>query len=466
MVRVSVAAEKAGIPAVSIVATPFLTQAGAIAKGLGNADPAIAEYPGVPMIDTNDELRRKVVEQLLPRILKGWGQRAPQKTAPAPAEPAPRDSVFKGTLLDVNEFFYKNLWSDGLPVIPPTIPRVEAFLKFTDRAPDEVIGVGLPEYREATVWNIAVNGLMAGCRPEYMPLLIAIVEAIMDPVFSLEDGGATPGWEPLVIVNGSIVKDLDFNYGSGVMRVGRQANTSIGRFLRLYMRNIAGQRIPPGTSDKGSIGVTFNVALAENEDAVEELGWKSFGMDQGFKRGENVVTVQSVVTVTSHAYTAGKDARNHVQIISEVIGQTFAYWSCTGMRNNAWYPLIVMSPSVAKAITDDGWTKDDIRQYLYDHTKVEAGLVEKYAQNAAHNNYSLKNLVERGVMPPKYHESDDPHRLVPVFVRPEWIGIVLAGDPGRNQSKGYVQNHKHGRPVSKRVRLPADWRQLLKRAQQ
>ena len=185
----------------------------------------------------------------------------------------------------------------------------------------------------------------------------------------------------------------------------------------------------------------------------------------------SVAAEKAGVTVTSHAYTGGRDARNHAQIIAEVIGQSFAYWSCTGMRNIAWYPLIVMSPSVAKAITDDGWTKADIRQYLYDHTMVEAGLVEKYAQNAAHNNYSLsnyslRNLVERGVMPARYHESDDPQRLVPVFVRPEWIGIVVAGDPGRNQSKGYVQNHKHGRPVSRRVQLPADWQLKLKLARQ
>ncbi len=165
MVRVSVAAEKAGVPAVSIVATPFLTQADAIARGLGSSAPAIAEYPGAPMIDSDDELRRKVVERLLPHILSGWSQRAPQQAANTQSEPGPRDIVFQGTMLDVNEYFYGKLWSDGLPIFPSTIPRIEAFLKFTERAPDEVIGVGLPDYREATVWNIAVNGLMAGCRP-------------------------------------------------------------------------------------------------------------------------------------------------------------------------------------------------------------------------------------------------------------------------------------------------------------
>src|SRR5213595_534129 len=87
---------------------------------------------------------------------------------------------------------------------------------------------------------------MAGCRPEYMPVLVAIVEAIAEPVFRVEDAGSTPGWEPLVIVSGPIAGALDLNHGQGVMRVGRQANTTLGRFLRLYLRNVAGLRIPPG----------------------------------------------------------------------------------------------------------------------------------------------------------------------------------------------------------------------------
>ena len=95
---------------------------------------------------------------------------------------------------------------------------------------------------------------MAGCRPEYMPVLVAAVEAMCDPRFRIEDAGSTPGWEPLVIVSGPIIKELDLHSGQGVMRVGRQANTSIGRFVRLYLRNVCGYRIPPGAGDKGSIG--------------------------------------------------------------------------------------------------------------------------------------------------------------------------------------------------------------------
>src|SRR5262249_11744995 len=158
---------------------------------------------------------------------------------------------------------------------------------------------------------------------------------------------------------------------------------------------------------------------------VAELGWPSFAVDRGHARGENVVTVQSCVSITPPVFTAGHDARNHAQIMSEVIGQGFAYWSYTAMRHKCWYPVIVLGPSVARAIAEDGWNKDDLRRYLYEHTQIQAGLAEKYARNTALNDFDLKNMVERGVLPARYHESDDPQRMVPVFYKAEWISFVV-----------------------------------------
>lgn len=463
MLRASITAEKAGVPAASIIATQFLPFARTVAKSLGATDPVIVEYPGAPMNDSHEQLREKVANVLLPQILESWGKRdrGESKTQVA-SEPLPRDIVFKGRLEDVQEYFYAKQWTDGLPIIPPTVGRVEEFLKFTDRSPDEVIGVCLPENREATIWNIAVNGVMAGCRPEYMPLLIAIIEAILAPEFRLEDAGATPGWEPLIVVSGAIIKDLDFNFGGGVMRVGRRANTSIGRFLRLYIRNVTGQRIPPGTTDKATTGNTFNVVMAENEDLVADIGWPSFGVDHGFAPGENIVTVRSCVTISSPTFSAGTDPRNHARIMSEVVGQTFAYWCYTGIHHTKWYPLILLSPSLAKVFADGGWNKDNIRRYLYDNVKIPAARVENYAHNSSSPYYSLKDFAERGKISREYYESDDPNRLVRVFVKPEWIDIVVAGDPGRNQSRGYVQSHRQGVPVSRRIQLREGWKRLVR----
>src|SRR2546426_5834723 len=116
-----------------------------------------------------------------------------------------------------------------------------------------------------------------------------------------------------------------FPYTTLFRSVGRQANSSLGRFLRLYLRNVAGLRIPPGAGDKGSIAGSFNVALAEDEDAAAALGWSTFGVDQGFTRADSVVTVQSVVSVSAPIYSAGTRALDHVRILAEVFGGACGY---------------------------------------------------------------------------------------------------------------------------------------------
>jgi hypothetical protein len=455
-VRASVIAEKAGFPSVSIASTGFLGQAQAVAQSLGIQNLSVAEYPGVIATDSEDEVKRKVAEVLINNIIKGISK--PVRPVPKPNEPKPTDIVFEGTLDEIQDYFYKRLWSDGLPIIPPTVDRIEKFLKYTNRPADQIIGYFLPDNRQATVWNVAVNGVMAGCKPEYMPVLLAVVEAIVDPEFRIQDAGSTPGWEPLIILNGPIIKELDFNYETGVMRVGRQANTSIGRFLRLYMRNIPGLRILPMSTDKATIGDTFNLVLAENEDVVAELGWQPYSVSRGFKRGENVVTVQSVVYTSPPIASGGDKAREHLDTWVEVIGSTASHW--THMAINWWkyYPVIVTSPSIARVMAKEGLTKKDIGQYLYDKAKVSAGSVERLALQGGFTGFNLKRMVEEKQIPNNYYESSDPDRLIPVFIKPEWIGVVVSGDPGRNRSRGYIQNHEQGAPVSRLIELPDNWK--------
>src|SRR3989442_2860256 len=194
-----------------------MQQAGVVSKGVGLPSLPIAEYPGVPMTDGSDAVARKV-EALLPQLVAGLAG-ARDTGRPTAAEPGPRDVVHRGTLDEIQELFHKNLWSDGLPVIPPTLARVERFLAHTRRQPDEVIGRLLPENRAATVWSIAVNGVMAGCPPEYMPLLLAIVDAIAETIFRAEDASSTPGSEPLVIVRAPSATKPDLDHCKGVMGV-------------------------------------------------------------------------------------------------------------------------------------------------------------------------------------------------------------------------------------------------------
>ena len=113
------------------------------------------------------------------------------------------------------------------------------------------------------------------------------MEALADPKYGLEHTGNTPGPETLIILNGPIIKQLNFNYRQGVLRDGFRANTSVGRFLRLYLRNVAG--FLPHKTDKGTFGGTWRVVMAENEDALAEIGWEPLCVDMGFASGDNVV---------------------------------------------------------------------------------------------------------------------------------------------------------------------------------
>src|SRR5688572_7628969 len=150
--------EKMGIPTASIIGSGFLKQAEVIVKGLG-LPLAMGVYPGAPMVDSEAELRRKVNEELAPGLLRGLTGEAPRE-ADATIEPGPGETIFKGTFDEVQEHFHRHLWTDGLPVVPPTQGRVEAFLRFTDRDPDAVIRVIPQEGREATIRSIAVNAVM------------------------------------------------------------------------------------------------------------------------------------------------------------------------------------------------------------------------------------------------------------------------------------------------------------------
>jgi hypothetical protein len=463
VLRASAAVERVGVPTVSIISSGFLKQAAVVARGLGLPEMAIAEFPGVPMTQSKEELRRQVVELLLPRVIEGLSK--PIQRGEPEREvllPQPEEAVMSGTLDEINDYFHERDWSDGLPIVPPTQERVHRFLQFTERDPREVIGVCPPANREATVWNVAVNGVMAGCRPEYMPILLAIVEIICTPEYKIEDAGSTPGWESLITLSGPLVKALGFNAGQGVMRTGKQANTSVGRFLRLFIRNVAGFTHAPEGADKGSIGQSFLVAMAENEDAVADIGWQPYSVDRGFKAGDNVVTVQSVVAISAPTYSGTESAEEHMKIIADVIGErACGYWTAIGMVYANWHPLIVLGPSIAKVFAKDGWNKDDIRRYLYEHVKMPASRAEHYAWHCGQTGFRVTEAVKLGLLPHAYHESDDPDRLIPVFQRPEWIGIVIAGDWGRNQSKGYVCNHVQGVPTSRKIVLPGNWDALL-----
>lgn len=453
VMRACAAVEHAGVPAVAIGGEGFAPMGQAIAKGLGIPRVPIVTYPGPILADPPETFAEKadgVADEVIAALTGAGSEQDAGAEEDDAAGYEPRTMVVSGTLDAVQEHFHAKHWTDGLPIVPPTAARIDAFLAHTRRDSDEVIGVLPPSQREATVYNAAVNGVMAGCRPGYFPMLLAIVEALADPDFRIEDAGSTPGWEPLVTVSGPLAKALDFNSGTAAMRVGRQANTSVGRFVRLYMTNVPGFYIPPGSTDQGALAYTFNVALAEDDDAVAAVGWKPHRVEQGFAPEDTVITLRSVVNVSAPIYSGGSTASDHLKTIGQLFGNAIGPWVYLGLNSERWHPLLVMTPYIARAIAADGWDKDDVRRHLYENVRIRAGDLDDYSWQAGSTDFSLAKLDEQGLLPPAFR-GDDPDRLVPMFLRPDWIEVVVAGNPSRNQSKAYVGNHGQGVPVTKLV---------------
>ncbi|MFC1970796.1 UGSC family (seleno)protein [Chloroflexota bacterium] len=453
--RASVEVEKLGIPVATVACEDFVTQGSFTAAGLKMPNLPLAAYPGTINLHSGEKLQNNVETVVIDQVIHNLTVQ-PKEAKPSP-EPEPRDIVFAGTLEEVNRFFQAREWSDGLPVIPPSSDNVEEFLKYTDHPEDTVIGVLNPDKRAATVWNIAVNGVMAGCRPEYMPLLIAIVEVMANPKFGHEHLGHTPGTEALITVNGPIIKDLGFNYEQGALRVGFQANTSIGRFWRLYLRNVAG--FLPHKTDKASFGGTWRGALAENEDAIARIGWEPLSVDQGFKTGDNVITVSSC-TSTDSIFSVGATTPEEIlsrlapRIVDIQLHLLILSFSGPSVR-----PYIVITPCIAEVLAQNGYSKDKVKQYFYEHATFSA---KRFKQlRPAHN---LCDAVKQGKLPKQYCQSTDPDRLVPIVWSPNDFMIAVSGDPGRDNCFIGAQNGFIGYPVSKKVELPANWQELLKEA--
>ncbi len=463
--RAAAAAERAGIPSVSLVCEGFAGQASSTAEGLGFTHLPVAILPGHVNMQTYEELKNNLLEVTAGQVVSGLSEQ-PEETEDQQAEPHPSEIVFTGSFEEVNDYFYDREWSDGLPIVPPTIDKVEQFLRFTDRKPGELLGVLLCDRREATIWTVAVNGVMAGCRPEYMPVLIAIVEALADPGYGLEHTGNTPGPETLIIVNGPIIKQLGFNYKQGALRDGFRANTSIGRFLRLYLRNVAG--FLPHKTDKGTFGGTWRVVMAENEDVLAEIGWEPLCADMGFAAGDNVVTLARYTGGDTIANASGTSAERIMPYVADAVLRANLGWHLTftcGMVVGTLRPLVALSPLIAGTIARSGWSKKDVRQYLFDHARLPAHEFDKqlfqYLHGADHPLRTLEERVRLGEIPKLFCESSDPNRMVPIVVKPDDFMVAVCGDPSRDNGYAFSHNGFIGYPTAKRIMLPAKWDTLL-----
>jgi hypothetical protein len=322
-----------------------------------------------------------------------------------------------------------------------------------------VLGIVLPDSRAASIWSIAVNGVMAGCRPEYMPVLVALVEAMVDPYYGVEHSGNTPGGETLIVLNGPIIKELGFNYTQGVMRDGFLANTSVGRFWRLYLRNVAG--FLPHKNDKATFGNTWRVVVAENEDVVKELGWETNSVDMGYAAGDNTVTISRFTGGNHISSLSGSTPEEMMPYLADGVVRQYSWqiMFTVGQGMGTLRPLILLGPIIARTIAGWGWSKQKLKRYLYDHARLPAHQYERILRDwTMKPTWDLEEEVRLGRVPKVFFESSDPDRMVPLVWDPDDYMIVVTGDPARNSAYVFAHNGVLGYPVAKKIdmlRAPA-----------
>jgi hypothetical protein len=435
-------------------------QAGTTSVGLGMPNIPLALVPGHIGTQNRDELRRNILEVTAQGVIDNL-TRAPAGKS-VDAEPDALDIIFRGGFKAVNRYFYQNQLSDGLPIVPPTREDIASFLRFTNRDRDESLGVLLPDSRVATIWSIAANGVMAGCRPEYMPILVALIEAMCDPNYGVEHSGNTPGGDTLIILNGPIIKQLGFNYTQGALRDGFMPNTSVGRFWRLYLLNVAG--FLPHKNDKATYGNTWRVVLAENEDVLKKIGWEPNSVEMGFAAGDNTVTIARYTGGGSFSSVTGSTPEEMLPYVADSV-QKFHTWQITfntSHGNGTLRPLAVFSPIIAETIAKAGWSKHDVKRYLFEHARLPAWEFERQLRDwNIRGVWNLEEDVRLGRIPKVFYESDDPNRLVPIVWEPDNFMIAVAGDPLRNNMYVLAHNGFLGYPVGKEIQLPKDWDRLL-----
>ena len=308
----------------------------------------------------------------------------------------------------IDPFEYSMGFGDPLPVIPPTVQRVDRMLAACLLPPDEVIALIPPNYGAATVEKIAANAVMAGCKPEMMRVLIPLVRAVCDERFNIHGVQATTHFAaPLVIVNGPIRNELGFACAGNVFSNVVRANSTLGRALQLILTNLGGARA--GEIDMSTLGNPgkFSYCIAENE---EENPWEPLHVEMGFKLDQS--TVSLFVAEPPHGVSEhiAREAKQVLRAISRALATVWSYRVCIGVE-----AMVVLCPEHVKTIHRDGFTKQAVREFLFENT----GIPLRHFEDGAGEGVPYVKLYKQAVI------DGEPCYLK--FTDPSAIKLVVAG---------------------------------------
>jgi hypothetical protein len=379
------------------------------------------------------------VDEMLKKRMVEAGKTKPPLAGNFPRTKIEEVCIKEDSVAEINDLFYKRGWSDGLPIVPPTVERVKAMLKGSDLDPGYVVTKMDPVGGQATVEKIAVNAVMAGCRPEYMPVLLAAVEAAMDSNVNLRGMATTTSPDvPLLIINGPIAKQIDINSGSNALGRGARANSSISRALSLIIQNIGGSWV--NVTDMSTLGQPgdFSNMLAESEESP----WELLHVELGFPKNTNIVTVVGVEPYHT-IMGLGHNADGFMRIITDHLIASDRPYQAT--------MVLLITKDTAKMMARSGWTKEKIREHIDKNARAPLSVIkEKFLDNGT--------AAVLGGIPSWVSETKDLKTMIPS----PFIGqlhIIVAG--GTGEKSALFPGWLGSKSASRKIRLPSNWDELL-----
>ena len=465
-----IAAEYVGVPSVVIAGPGFVDQARYTALNSGVAVLRAAEYPGAFALHTEAELIRNTREVLWPQIVAALTKpiTPEEKAAGEKGNKGDiRDDVFYGTFDEVQVHFKEMNWTDGLPVAPPTFDKVNEFLKYTPYKWNDTIAVLPPAHRDVKAWHVAVNAVMAGCKPEYMPVLIAMTKGLGIHKFHWTLS-STHAWLPFCWLNGPVARQLGADCGQGQMNT--EANTAIGRFLNLSMINLCGYYIKQNRM--GTFGYPMAWCLAEDEAACVRVGWAPFHMRNGYDLNDSTVTVASALLWGNNMTPASTDARKLTELMAWDITERGQF--ALGSGKQFVERTVLMTEPVAAILAKQYKTVDELEAALVKLARrpVRERVYAKYyaapgsaKENSGHTIREFSGYIRRTEKPEKTPTApwrdypDDEQLTIPVMA-PAMTAFLITGDAARNK----IQTMPGGGTATVKIELPANWDELMKAA--
>ena len=461
-----IAAEYIGIPAVAIAAPTFTEQVFYTSTNNGLPAPRVAEYPGAFASHTTDELLKNTREVLYPQIVKAL-------TTPITAEELARsanknqgglrDDIFYGSFQEVNDYFREMNWSDGLPIVPPTFEKVSEFLRFTDMKWDETVAVLPVAHRNTTVWHVAVNGVMAGCKPEYMPILIAMTKAMGAGSFR-RTLASTHAWVPYSWLNGPVARQLGIDCAQG--EINEAANVSIGRFMNLALMNLAGYYVKQNRM--GTFGYPMSWCLVEDEVACREVGWKPYHVRLGYAMNDNTVTTCSTLLWGNNMAPSSTDSQKIMELLAWDITERCQF--ALGSGKQFTYRTILLTKPIAKNLAKRYRTPYALEQDLIRtarrslHERVFANYYANPGSNPEerHPIRNWKGHLTRtegaSTTPtPVWYDTPETEMVTIPTMKENMTAFLITGDDSRNK----VQTMPGGGFETVQIELPRQWDKLM-----